>query len=237
MPSRPSRAETSPSWMTPLPESVGSSSCRAMIPPASFWYCSALRSRPARWTGLPSSVKPIAPASISSAISVSASPCRPVVTEAMKPTGTRASRRAASRSERRIGAESTVGLVFGIATTATKPPAAAERVPESRSSLCSCPGVRRCTCGSTKPGKRCLPSPSMTSTSALSRLVADLGDLAVADEHVEARVEPGARVEHVGALDQDVGGRRRTVVELAHQAGTGADLREGCGAERPASSS
>ena len=32
------------------------------------------------------------------------------------------------------------GAVFGIATTATKPPAAAARVPESRSSLCSWPG-------------------------------------------------------------------------------------------------
>jgi hypothetical protein len=33
--------------------------------------------------------------------------------------GTRASRRAASRSERSTGAQSTVGSVFGIATTAT----------------------------------------------------------------------------------------------------------------------
>ena len=54
---------------------------------------------PARCTGLPSSVKPSAPASRSSAISVSASPARPRVTAARKPTGTRASRRACSRSE------------------------------------------------------------------------------------------------------------------------------------------
>ena len=75
----------------------------------------------------------------------------------------RASRRAASRSERSTVASSTTGSVLGIATTATKPPAAAARVPESRSSLCSCPGTRRCTCGSTKPGNRCRPSPSSTS--------------------------------------------------------------------------
>ena len=68
-------------------------------------------------TGLPSSVKPSAPVSRSSAISVSASPARPVVIEARKPTGTRASRRAASRSERSTGAESTTGSVFGIAIT------------------------------------------------------------------------------------------------------------------------
>ena len=85
------------------------------------------------------------------------------MTTARKPTGMRASRRAASRSERSTVASSTAGSVFGIATTATKPPAAAARVPESRSSLCSCPGTRRCTCGSTKPGNRWRPSPSSTS--------------------------------------------------------------------------
>ena len=74
MPASPSRAETSPSCITPLPESVGSSSCSAITPPTSFWYWSAFRRMPARWTGLPSSVKPSAPASRSSAISVSASP-------------------------------------------------------------------------------------------------------------------------------------------------------------------
>ncbi len=119
MPASPSRADTSPSCMTPRPESVGSSSCRHRTLPASRWYCSALRRIPARWTGLPSSVKPSAPASASSAISVSASPCRSRVIEAMKPTGMRASRRAASRSERSTGAESTTGSVLGIATTAT----------------------------------------------------------------------------------------------------------------------
>jgi hypothetical protein len=88
-------------------------------------------------TGLPSSVKPSAPRSRSSAISVSCSPFIPTVMDGMKPTGMRASRAAASLSARRIGAESTTGSVFGIATTAQKPPAAAARVPVSRSSLCS----------------------------------------------------------------------------------------------------
>ena len=119
MPARPSRADTTPSCITPRPDSVGSSSCSAMIPPHSFWYWSALRRIPARWTGLPSSVNPSAPHSRSSAISVSDSPASSRVTEARKPTGIRASRRAVSRSERRIGALSTTGLVFGIATTAT----------------------------------------------------------------------------------------------------------------------
>ena len=183
-------------------------------------------------------MNPSAPAPASSAISVSASPSSPRVIEAMKPTGMRASRRAASRSERRIGAESTTGSVLGIATTATYPPAAAARVPESRSSLCSCPGVRRCTCGSTKPGKRCRPSPSSTSAPAgLERAGrADLGDLAVADEHVVGRVDARAGVEHVGAADEDVGGRLDAMVERAHTpTPIGVALRSG--AVRPASSS
>ncbi len=195
-------------------------------------------------TGLPSSVKPIAPASRSSAISVSASPRRPRVIEAMKPTGIRASRRAASRSERRTVASSTVGSVFGIATTATKPPAAAARVPESRSSLCSWPGTRRCTCGSTKPGKRWRPSPSTTSapsgaSSAPGR--AELGDRAAADEDVVRRVDPLARVEHVGAADQQVGGRLLALDERARAlrrvGGVHAVTSARSGAVRPESSS
>src|SRR5260370_1153865 len=61
IPAMPSRAETSPSCMTPSSESDGSSSCRAMVPPASRWYCRARRSIPAETTGLPSSVNPGAP--------------------------------------------------------------------------------------------------------------------------------------------------------------------------------
>ena len=126
----------------------------------------------------------------------------------MKPTGTRASRAAASRSERGSARESTTGSVLGIATTAQKPPAAAARVPVSRSSLCSWPGVRRCTCGSTKPGNRCAPAPSSASAPSGAAIAgrADLGDPPVAHEHVVRAVEPGARVEHVGAADQQVAG-------------------------------
>ena len=116
--------------MTPSPDSVGSSSCSAITPPHSRWYCSALRSMPALATGLPSSVKPSAPASRSSAISVSASPCRPARDRRRGSRRARAPRAGrVSRSERRTGRESTAGSVFGIAITAPKPPAAAARVP------------------------------------------------------------------------------------------------------------
>ena len=65
---------------------------------------------PAERTGSPSSVKPAAPASARSAISVSRSPSCPTVIAAMKPVGMRASTRARSRSERSTGAESTTGV-------------------------------------------------------------------------------------------------------------------------------
>ena len=216
MPASPSRAETSPSCITPAPERLGSSSCSASTPPHSRWYCSALRRIAARWTGLPSSVKPSAPASASSAISVSASPASPRVIEARKPTGMRASRRAASRSERSTVASSTTGSVFGIATTATKPPAAAARVPESRSSLCSWPGTRRCTCGSTKPGNRWRPSPSSTSAPSGASSAPGAPSSAITPPRTSTSCGasiPLARVEHVGAADQQVGGRLLAVHE------------------------
>ncbi len=42
---------------------------------------------------------------------------------------------------------------------------------------------------------------------------ADLGDLAVADQHVAGLVEPDARVEQLGAADQDRGVGDRSAVE------------------------
>ena len=69
-------------------------------------------------TGRPSSVKAIAPAAASSAISVSSSPRCPFEIAAVKPVGTTASSRACSTSACRTEAVSTTGSVFGIATIA-----------------------------------------------------------------------------------------------------------------------
>ena len=102
----------------PAADSDGSSSCSASMRPASRWYWSALRITPAERTGSPSSVKPAAPTSASSAISVSSSPRCPTVIAARKPVGIRASARARSRSERSTGAESTTGSVLGWARIA-----------------------------------------------------------------------------------------------------------------------
>src|SRR5262245_12949162 len=45
-----------------------------------------------------------------------------------------------------------MGFVFGMQATAVKPPATAAAVPVATVSLCSCPGSRRCTCMSMRPG-------------------------------------------------------------------------------------
>ena len=219
IPAMPSSALTEPSCIEPAPESAGSSSCSAMTPPHRRWYCSALRIIPAFVMGLPSSLKAMAPSSRSSAMSVSSSPRMPRVTVATKPTGTRASRAAESRSAPSTGALSIVGEVFAIATTATNPPAAAERVPVSRSSLYSWPGVRRCTCGSTKPGTSMLAL-GLDDLGALGRVegavLGELGDLAVADEDVERGVDPGARVEDVRVADEQRRGGRGGADERGH---------------------
>ena len=99
--------------MTPSPERSGSSSCRAITPPARRWYWSARRSTRALRIGSPSSEKPIAPASRSSAISVSSAPSIPRVTLATNPTGTEASRSARSRTEPSTAAESIGRLGVG----------------------------------------------------------------------------------------------------------------------------
>ena len=81
------------------------------------------------------------------------SPSWPAVIAAMNPVGTHASRRACSTRPARTTGVSTTGLVFGIARIAVNPPVAAARVPDATSSSSSSPGVRRWTCGSTRPGK------------------------------------------------------------------------------------
>ena len=85
------------------------------MPPQSRWYWSARRITRALRIGRPSSVKPTAPASRSSTISVSSSPFMPRVTVARNPTGTEAPARACSRSAVMSAAVETGGSVLAIA--------------------------------------------------------------------------------------------------------------------------
>ena len=59
-----------------------------------------------------------------------------------------------------------------------------------------------------KAGSSVQPSPSITSTPAgASSAVAERGDLAAAHEHVEARVDALAGIEHARAAHEHVGAR------------------------------
>ncbi len=83
--------------------------------------------------------------------------------------GTRARarrRRRAARPRRRSLAESSAGSVFGMHATAVKPPATAAAAPVAIVSLCVCPGSRRWTCMSMKPGATIAPAASTTRASA-----------------------------------------------------------------------
>src|SRR5678815_582059 len=54
------------------------------------------------------------------------------------------------------------GDVLGMQATAVKPPVTAESVPVATVSLCSCPGSRRCTCMSMRPGTTTRPAGTST---------------------------------------------------------------------------
>ncbi len=119
MPASPSRADTSPSCMTPRPDSDGSSSCRHEHAAREPLVLERLAEDPGavhRPAVVGEAERPGVGelGHLGQRLAVESR-----VIEARNPTGTRASRRAASRRERSTGAESTTGSVFGIATTAT----------------------------------------------------------------------------------------------------------------------
>ena len=104
---------------------------------------------------------------------------------------------AAASTDATTAGSSSGGVVFGIATTAVKPPSAAARAPVSTVSASSMPGSRRCTWRSTSPGATTQPDAS--SVSSPGEAGADVDDVAAADEHVgdalarrvDARDRPG----------------------------------------------
>src|SRR5271170_7105230 len=92
--------------------------------------------------GLPSSVTATAPAALSDAYSVRASPIDPRVAAPIGKTRIAALRSGAC-IHRVVSAESFTGTVFGMAQTVVNPPAAAAAVPEAIVSLYPWPGSRR----------------------------------------------------------------------------------------------
>ena len=161
-PGTPRREQQPPSCITAPSVRRLTSQCCASRMPRLFAYSSALRMSSGSCTPVPSSVKICTPAAASSAIGASTSPARPIV---MQPLGNTSHRPACSPRRRTICTTATLscgGSVFGIATTAVKPPSAAAREPVSTVSASSRPGSRRCTCRSTKPGLTMQPLASST---------------------------------------------------------------------------
>ena len=83
--------------------------------------------------------------------------------------------------------------------TAVKPPATADAVPVATVSLCSCPGSRRCTCMSIRPGHTTQPRGTSTTVAPSAGRSRPTAAIAIAvDQHVEVAVEPVGRVDHAG---------------------------------------
>ena len=118
--------------------------------------------------GLPSSVTATAPARCNALKSVSCWPALPIVAAATGNTLITALRSGCC-IQAVISGESFTGAVLGMAPTEVNPPAAAAAVPLAMLSLCACPGSRRCTCRSMKPGATTNPRASKVS-SALPRI-------------------------------------------------------------------
>src|SRR6478672_12884147 len=115
-------------------------------------YSSARRISSAVATGCPSSVIATQPACFSSAMSASCSPFCPRETAPIGYTRASCASAAFLSTYSVTPALSLTGAVFGMHATAVKPPATADAVPVATVSLCSCPGSRRCTCMSMRPG-------------------------------------------------------------------------------------
>ena len=160
---------------------------------------------PGATTGRPSSVKPAAPASASSAISVSSAPSWPFVIAARKPTGNDGlglrvlDQRAEHRG--RVDDRLRVRHRQDRAVAARRGGRACRRRSSPRPRG---PGVRRCTCGSTNAGASTRPSPSTTRCSFVSRFVPSCGDRAAVDAHVETASMPSAGSSDARAADDEV---------------------------------
>ena len=214
----PSIALTAPSCIAPLPLSDGSSSCSAMTPPASRWYCSALRSIPAETTGLPSSVKPSAPSARSSAISVSSLPLQAAGDRGHEADG---DPRVAGGGVAQ-GAQHRRGVDDGVGVRHRHDGAVAARRGGAGAGL---DVLLVLLAGHAKVDVRVDEGGQEVAPAAVDDLGArrrgdaagraDLRDAPVADEDVVRGVDPRARVEHVGRGDQDLGGRGGRLDERA----------------------
>ena len=169
-PASPRREATQPSFTpSPCPEPVEwawviewSSQWSMTGSPSWPAYSSAICIRCPVATGLPSSVKPAAPARASSSMSASSTPARPRETAPNGSTRTGPASAAWRAMNSTTVALSIVGVVLGMQHSVVKPPRAPAAVPVAMVSLSSPPGSRRWAWRSMKPGAATIPVPSIT---------------------------------------------------------------------------
>ena len=112
------------------------------------------------------------------------------------------SERARARMNLVTPALSLTGDVFGMHATAVNPPATADARPVAIVSLCSCPGSRRCTCMSIRPGQTTSPPAPRRPRRRRPADPPDARDAIAVDQHVERAVAPVRRVDDPAALKQ-----------------------------------
>src|SRR5882757_6861820 len=176
MPTSPSRAANSPSFITPSPTRSGSSVWCTISASKSRAYVSARRITCALVTLRSPSVKATAPAALSRPISVISAPCMPLVSAAIGWMLTIAVSRARRRMKSTVAELSITGLVSGWQMMVVMPPAAAAWLAEAKVSRWLAPGSPTKARMSISPGATTLPAqltmsvPSGTPAAPMPRL-------------------------------------------------------------------
>ena len=209
MPATPSSAEISPSCMAPSPDSDGSSSCSASTRPASRWYWSAWRITPAERTGQPVVREPGG-----ARVGQLGHLGEPLALLAHRDRGHEAGGYArlgpgalAQRAQHRRRVHDRVGVRL------REDRAEAAGGGRARAGvdvlLVLATGRAQVHVRVDEGGER-VQALGLDDLGAVRRLErrADLGDPAVAHEHVAHAVQPGARVEQARAAHQHRRGRR-----------------------------
>src|ERR1700704_2306133 len=212
MPTSPSRAGNSPSFITPSPTRSGSSGWCTISASKSRAYVSVRRITWALVTLLSPSVKATAPAAFNRPISVISSPRRPFVSAAIGWILTIAVSRARRSAKSTVAELSITGEVSGWQMMVVMPPAAAAWLAEAKVSRWLAPGSPTKARMSISPGATTLPAqltmsvPSGTPAAPMPRLASRIMPSAI-------RTSPGPSKSRDGSISRALASRigRRSV--------------------------
>src|SRR6202022_933305 len=212
MPSSPSLAANSPSFMTPSPTRLGSSVWCTLSASKSRASVSARRITCALVTLLSPSVNATAPAAFNRPISVISRPSMPLVNAAIGWMLTIAVSRARRKTKSTVAELSMTGEVSGWQMMVVMPPVAAAWLAEAKGSRWLAPGSPTKARMSISPGATTLPAqltmsvPSGTPAAPMPRLASRITPSAI-------RTSPGPSKSRDGSIRRALGGRigRRSV--------------------------